>query len=186
MSSNEQPAQTTLTLDTTLFWAYWKDPLKSPSVQKLLELRRRGQIEMVVTNRVHADIPDEPGASRLKEELDKLNVLEIGSVTRLGHWSLGVDKLPSERFLEAMSAIRARRPQAGKNEPAGVRDWDHLHGHYLAGRDVFLTWDTGILCIGSDLCADLDLVVMNPETFLANHLTIVSPEVDDTTSTNSE
>ena len=186
MSFNEQLAQTTLTLDTTLFWAYWEDPLKSPYVQKLLELQRHGQIEMVVTNRVHADIPDEPGASRLKEELDKLNVLEIGSVTRLGHWSLGVDKLPSERFLEVMSAIRARRPQAGKNKPADIRDWEHLHGHYLAGRDVFLTWDTGILDLGSDLCAELNLMVMKPEAFLANHLTIVSPERDDTASTNRE
>ncbi len=124
---------TTLTLDTNLLWAHWKDRPNAPYVRKLLALQRNGQVELVVTSRVHADIPDEPWASRLKEELDKLDVLEIGSVTRLDHWHLGADKLPSKRFLEVMSTIRARRPQAGKHKPADVRDWDHLHGHYLSG-----------------------------------------------------
>ena len=49
------------------------------------------------------------------------------------------------------------------------RDWDHLHAHYLRRRDVFLTWDGGILDCADELKGKLDIVVMRPEEYLEQH-----------------
>ena len=182
--SSDKP--TTVTLDTNVPLELLDKRDNVQDVEQLLCLAQKTEIDLAVTTRIRADTPHDPWKSQLRELFDAHGIKEIGSVTRLDYWVLGVDRFPSERFLEAMSAIRARRPQVGKNKLADVRDWDHLHGHYLSGRDVFLTWDTGILDLGADLCAELNLMVMKPDAFLANHLTIVSPEVDDTTSTNRE
>ncbi len=122
----------------------------------------------MVTSRVHADIPAEPWAGRLKEELDKLDVLEIPSVTRLGYWILGADKPPSKRFLAVEDSICDRRTPKDPGLP-DARDWDHLHGHHLANRDVFLTWDKPVLRLASELRQRLDLVVTAPEEFLGKH-----------------
>ena len=167
MSSHEP---TTVTLDTNVPLELLDERDNIQDVEQLLCLAQQKKIDLAVTTRIRADAPHDPWKSQLRELFDARGIKEIGSVTRLGYWVLGEDRFPSERFLDAMSAIRARRPQAGKNKPADVRDWDHLHGHYLSGRDVFLTWDTGILDLGSDLCTELNLMVMTPETFLANHL----------------
>ena len=51
-------------------------------------------------------------------------------------------------------------------KPPDWRDWDHLHGHYLAERDAFLTWDVAILKSGHQLQDMLGLTVMKPEDCL--------------------
>lgn len=181
--SSDKP--TTLTLDTNVPLELLDKRDNIQNVEQLLCLAQQKEIDLAVTTRIRADAPHDPWKSQLRELFDAHGIKEIGSITRLDYWILGVDRFPSERFLEVMSAIRACRPQDGKKAP-DVRDWDHLHGHYLAGRDVFLTWDMGILDLGSDLCAELNLMVMKPEAFLANHLMIASPERDDTDSTNRE
>ncbi len=74
-----------------------------------MKLNRNGRVDLAITSRIHANIPNEPMVSRLKDELDKLDVVKIPSVPRLGHWCLGEDRLPCERFLKVESSIRARR-----------------------------------------------------------------------------
>ena len=137
-------------------------------MQDLLDLNRNGRVDLAVTSRIHADIPDEPRASSLKEDLDKLDVVKIGSVTRLDSWRLGEDRLACDRFSEVESSIRARRTPKDPKLP-GTRDWDHLHGHHLANRDVFLTWDKPVLRLAGELRKCLDLIIMAPEEFLKNH-----------------
>ncbi len=168
-ATSETSTPTTLTLDTNLLWEHWRNQAKASCVQDLLELNRNGRVDLAVTSRIHADIPDDPWASRLKEELDKLDVVEIGSVTRLGSWRLGVDRLPCERFLEVESSICNRRRTPTDPKIPDHRDWDHLHGHHLANRDVFLTWDKPVLRLAGELHKRLDLIVMAPEEFLKNH-----------------
>lgn len=128
-------------------------------------MHRNGRIDLAVTSRVHADIPNDPRASTLNDDLDELDVVQIGSVTRLGSWILGVDRLPCERFMEFESSIRARR-KPHEPKPPGNHDWDHLHGHHLANRDVFLTWDKAILRLAPALFEHLGLVIKKPEAFL--------------------
>lgn len=137
-------------------------------MQKLLELNRNGWIDLAVTSRIHANIPADPWASELKEELNKLTIVEIGSVTRLGSWRLGEDRLSDKRFLGVASSICDRHTPTDPKIP-DHRDWDHLHGHHLANRDVFLTWDRNILRLASELRQRLNLIAMAPEEFLKNH-----------------
>lgn len=168
-ATSETSTPTTLTLDTNLLWEHWRNQAKASCVQDLLELNRNGQVDLAVTSRIHADIPDEPRASSLKEDLDKLDVVKIGSVTRLDSWRLGVDRLPCERFLKVESSICNRRRTPTDPKLPDHRDWDHLHGHHLANRDVFLTWDKPVLRLADELRKCLDLILMAPEEFLKNH-----------------
>ena len=85
---------------------------------------------------------------------------------RLNHSLLdGEGRLGNTKFRNATDRIReeCRRRSI---KPPDCRDWDHLHGHYLAERDVFLTWDRGILRVADQLQVELGLVVMKPEDFL--------------------
>ena len=84
---------------------------------------------------------------------------------RLNHSLLdGEGRLGNTKFRNATDRIReeCRRRSI---KPPDCRDWDHLHGHYLAERDVFLTWDRGILRVADQLQVELGLVVMKPEDF---------------------
>ena len=65
--------------------------------------------------------------------------------------------------LAVTSRIMFNRHGRVKNHP----DWDHIHGHYLKGRDVFLTWDRPLLDAAPELKAQLGIVVMKPEDFLS-------------------
>lgn len=168
LSAARTSTPTTLTLDTNLLWVLWKDRPKAGYVEDLLELHRNGRVELAVTNRIHADIPDEPWAGRLKEELDKLDIVPIGSVFRLGYSRLGEDRFACEQFLQMMFSIRDRRAPIDPKLPGSI-DWEHLHGHHLANRDVFLTWDKPVLRLASELCTRLELTVMAPEEFLKRH-----------------
>jgi hypothetical protein len=43
-----------------------------------------------------------------------------------------------------------------------------LHAHFIQGRDVFLTWDKGLLDLGKLLAAaGFTIRVMQPEDYLA-------------------
>jgi len=156
-----------LTLDTNLLLEYWKQQNKSCAVEKLLLLAEQGKVDLAVTARIHEDIPDLPLAEKINE-LPELNINETGSVTRLGYWKLGRDMLGDKNFSGFFQLAAILANQRGK-KPPDWRDWDHLHAHYLLKRDVFLTWDEGILCLSKELEDRFGIVVMKPERILTNH-----------------
>lgn len=125
-----------LTLDTMLLQDYWKQRPRKDSIEKLLELAREGRVDLAVTARVREDVPDEPLASEI-DNLSELNVRETGSVTRLGYWRLGRDRLASDDFADYEREL-GERADKGEKIP-DWRDLDHLHAHFLEGRDIFLT-----------------------------------------------
>ena len=131
------------TLDTNLLQEFWRDQAKAAVVERLLGLARSGQLDLAVTARIREDVP-RPPLSDLINELSELNVQEIGSVTRLGHWVLGRDRLGDDRFIEVSHRLTEELCRRSM-QPPDWRDWDHIHAHYLAGRGVFLTWDKRIL-----------------------------------------
>ena len=151
----------TATLDTNVLIEFWRDQHKAETTAALLNLAEDTQVFLAVTSRINADIPDMPLAGRINE-LPELNVGRIGSVFRLGVSRLGVDMLASDRFVDVMESIKDNL----RRKPPDWRDWDHLHGHFLARRDVFLTWDGPILDAASELKSMLGIVVMKPEEFL--------------------
>jgi predicted nucleic acid-binding protein len=153
-----------LTLDTNVLMEYWKERTKYDEVEKLLSLAEQGKVDLAVTARIYEDIKTYPLAERLNE-LKELNIEETGSVTRLGQWVLGRDMLGDEEFDESSKTmddfIAKRHGQA-----VDLRDWDHLHAHYLLKRDVFLTWDKGIINLAKELKNKFGIDVMMPEKFL--------------------
>lgn len=156
-----------ITLDSNVVLELMKQQRKAHVVEQLLEQSRTGVIELAVTACIREDIPRDPLASRLSE-LPELGITETGSVTRLGHWVLGRDMLGSESFSEfartAPALARGRIPKK-KREP-DWRDFDHLHAHMLQERDLFLTWDEGVLCLGPELRERFGIRVMSPDDYL--------------------
>lgn len=87
----------TVTLDTNVLVDYWRHQKIVLFTESLLDLGQQGKIEMAITSRIGADIPDLPLTTRIND-LPQLNVQRIGAVFRLGHLSLdGGDSLESTR-----------------------------------------------------------------------------------------
>lgn len=154
----------TLTLDTNLLQEYWRQQDKSEVVERLLRLAKQGKVDLAVTARVHEDIPNPPLSDRLNE-LPELGVGVTGSVARVGRWVLGRDMLADEAFASFYATACELARQCGK-KPPDWRDWDHLHAHYLLHRQVFLTWDEGIVCLAETLKRQFGITVMKPEAYL--------------------
>ena len=154
------------TLDTNVLVEFWKNQAKVLIVVKLLDLAQDGLLNLAISSRVREDIPHPPLANRI-EELPVLNVSEEGSVSRLGSWVLGRDRLGDGRFERALNCIVDEYTWSSKKPPPDLQDQDHIHTHYLLGRDVFLTWDKQVLRISSALHDKLGMVVMRPEEFLS-------------------
>ena len=72
------------------------------------------------------------------------------------------------RFLSVVGILEHKMNIEGrKRKRPDWRDWDHLYGHYIAGRTAFLTWDQLILDAAPELRSGLGVVVMKPEEFLS-------------------
>ena len=159
----------TATLDTNVLVEHWKDRNKAAITRTLLDLAKSGLLDLAVTSRIREDIPDPPLADRIAE-LRALQVQQIGSVFVLGLSALGGgDMLADDEFPEVMAQIEDLFNEQGRvrNRP-DWRDWQHVWGHYLKGRDVFLTWDRPILDAATELKAKLGIVVMKPEDLLSS------------------
>ena len=167
MSTATPGATTTVTLDTNVLIECWKDQEKAAVTQELLGLQNAGQIDLAVTTRISADIPFAPLAERINE-LSKLGVARIGSSFRIGVSALGGEDMlvgPEAAELDSFLEERAQARGMGTREP-DWRDKDHLYGHMVAGRDVFLTWDRGILDMAEAL-RERGLTVMAPDVLVA-------------------
>ena len=157
----------TATLDTNLLQEFWRNQDKAAVVEDLLKLAQSGLVDLAVTTRIYADVSRPPLADRISE-LPALGVRQVGSVARLGVSYLGGgDVLGDDRVLAEMDSIRNELKLLGRKNPEWA-DWDHVYGHYLSKRDVFLTWDRGILNIASQLKTKLGVIVMKPEDYLSS------------------
>ena len=161
------------TLDTSVLMEYWKEQDKATVVEALVQRAREGVLDLAVSARLREDVPCPPLAERINE-LPLLSVQEIGAVTRLDHWVLDRDVLGSDCFVVVSENPPMAEPRKG-GKPPDWRDWDHLHAHYLSGRDVFLTWDTGMLALAEGLREKVGITVMRPEEFLARSESATGP-----------
>lgn len=155
-----------LTLDTSVILEYFKKQDKCEYVEQLLDLAEQHKIDLAVTARIHEDIPRDPLAKRLNE-LPELNIKETGTVFRLDLGVLDRDILGDESFCNFVpigNALAKQRIQ--RKNPPDYRDWDHLHGHHLLHRDIFLTWDEPILCLHDELKDQFGIIVMKPDEYL--------------------
>ena len=152
------------TLDSNLLVEYWKNQAKAAVVEGLLELAQSGQLDLAVTARIREYIPQPPLSDRINR-LREISVQEIGTVMRLGVGVLGRDSLGDVGFIDVADQLTDQFSRRSA-KPPDWRDWDHVHAHYLAGRDVFLTWDKRILDVACDLQDTLGVTVMKPEGYL--------------------
>ncbi len=155
-----------LTLDTNLLEEYWREQDKRDVVQQLLELGHNGEVELVVTNRITEDIPHAPLADRLRE-LPELGIGQVGSVFRLDSALDGLDMFGSDVFIALQEQADAELRRRGRVKLPDRRDWDHLHGHFLKHRDVFLTWDKRLLEAAEIVGGHLPIRASTPDAYLA-------------------
>lgn len=85
-------------------------------------------------------------------------------MTRLDYWVLGRDRLGSDDFADYEQEL-GERVARGEKIP-DWRDLDHLRAHFLEGRDIFLTWDKGILGVAKESRARFGIVVLRPDEYL--------------------
>ena len=154
-----------VTLDTSVMLEHWKQQPKSEIVENLVELGRIGQIDLGVASRIREDIPAPPLSDEIDIRLKEAGIREIGSIIRIGHWRPGQDMPGSTKFQEAVNSL-PDDPNLPKRKRPDWRDWDHLQAHYLSERDVFLTWDNGILKAARHFKEKLGIVIMKPEEYL--------------------
>ena len=163
----------TVTLDTNVVREWWEDQDKIEHVRELLELGKSRRLDLAVTGRIADDIPNPPLANRINE-LPNLDVHNVGSVIRFGHWRVGIDVAGRdgfEGFLGSPAVVNKLNRMSARRRP-DWRDWDHLRTHYRYNRDYFLTWDRGILEFAEELHETLGVLVREPETYLSSHLPV--------------
>ena len=152
------------TLDTNVVIQYWEQHGKAEIVESLLELAQNGQLDLRVSGRIREDMK-RPDASDRINRLPELGIREIGSIIRTGCWRPGRDTVGSTKFQEVVNSI-PNAPNRPRKKRPDWRDWDHLQAHYLSERDVFLTWDKGILNAARHFKEKLGIVIMDPEEYL--------------------
>ena len=107
-----------------------------PLWRALLDLAEDELINLAVTRRIYEDVPQSPLADRIGE-LHEIGVDLTGSVFRLDVSALDSgDMLGSNIAMDVFESIAHKLAHQGQSAP-DWRDWDHVHGHYLSGRDVF-------------------------------------------------
>lgn len=161
------PEVTKVTLDTNILQEYWKKQDKVRVVEKLLNLADNGELDLAVTTRISEDIRHPPLSHRINQ-LPELRVQQIGAPARWDVSRWDEDSFPDPEFSGFLDSLVCKDKNEGRKKLPDWRDQDHIQGHYLAKRDVFLTWDTPLLAWTQKLKERFGVVLMRPEEFLSN------------------
>ncbi len=159
-----------LTLDTNVLWdLIVPDRPGHEDASRLFALHQDGQVSIAATTRVDADVRKEP----LRSMLDELEVVTnpIGTaftvgISRLDGGDMIVDENYGQTGQALMDLIFPTADPQGRKHPNRVADIDHLLGHKLNGRDIFITNDGPILRQRKKLADDFGIQVMSPVQFL--------------------
>lgn len=141
------------------------------SLQELSTLIRyglSGQVAIAATTRVEEDISNDKNQERRAEMLRFLELLPIvGSVGRFdtSKWDEG-DVFSDERLerlhAELQQIVFPGLSKSDKRYRNKINDIDHLVGHVLNRRDIFVTDDNDILRRRDQLKTGLGVIVMLP------------------------
>jgi len=131
-----------VTLDTNCFFDYFEREPKY--VVKLIDLALKNHIELAMTTRVLADTHDKwkkPDISPIWKQIQSFPLLEtIGSVFRSG-----VSRSGSKDFTISKQHSIILGKISSILKTAQTEDIDHMFGHIVAGRDIFITSDNDFL-----------------------------------------
>lgn len=153
-----------VTLDTNVFLNMKCGRMLSP-----VELRKICPVDLAISHRIQDDLPLK---SSDEQFLRDNYIRKIPSIMRFCFDSKSqrfllnsqFDKPGCTEFFKMAESIIDGLRKTGVNPPEYL-DWDHLHAHYISGRDIFVTEDKKILKIGCQLKA-LGIRVMRFEELL--------------------
>lgn len=147
------------------------------SVEVLNELMRLGlsnKLEIKITTRVEADLSRDENQQRKQEMLRILNMFPVvGTIARLDVTRLdGGDVVggneTNQLEAEVQRILFPGLSKADKRYSNKQNDIDHLVGHSINKRDIFVTDDSGILGKAEELRSSPGIVVMRPDRALSH------------------
>ena len=155
-----------VTLDTDVLLK-----MKRGEFVDMQEFRKTYLVDLAVSQRIREDIKLRPDEEKF---LSDYYIRTIPSIMRCNFDSKAqrflvnpeFNKPGSTEFLKSAESIINNFFKPKGEMPPGYLDWDHLHAHYLSGRDIFLSDDQKILKIKDQLEEELGIVVMSLEDFL--------------------
>lgn len=137
-----------------------------PEIETLVRYGLDGKAEIAVTTRLEADLGQDKNEERRRALVAMLNMFPV--IPSIGRWDVSKwnqDKWATDathRLTEEIKNVLSPGLQPGAATFANrVNDIDHLTGHVLNKRDIFITDDKGILR-KRDQLKGLGIVVMNP------------------------
>lgn len=166
------PSIPKITIDTNcvvgLFDANSETATSVDELRELMRYAMSGTITLCVTTRVEIDFARDKNEGRRAEMMHHIAMIPvIGSVARFDQSTFdGPDVLIGLEHQGLLAEVKGivfpgLTPQSGKylNKLADI---DHLVGHKIAGRDVFVTDDGAILRRYAQLRDGVGILVMNP------------------------
>jgi len=137
-------------------------PTSVSALQELIRLGLSNKIEIAITTRTESDLESDRDSQRKKEMMRNINIFPI----------LGT--LPPDGSPRLFDELQKIIFPGGLNETSNTyqnkhNDLEHLVGHIINGRDIFVTDDTGILKKKVFLQTSPGILVMSPQECL-DHL----------------
>ena len=164
-----------ITLDTNCVINLFDQASESAtSVDELKALVRHameGDIEISVTTRVKADLLNDKDRARCASLLGHLQLFPV--VPTLARWDvsnwdedLWAGDEDAELSDDIQNILSPGLDTDDRHFSNKVNDIDHLTGHKIAGRDIFVTDDRGIRKKGKELADRIGILVMSPSQCL--------------------
>ena len=157
-----------VTIDTNVFCEYIAKQDKWKEAEQVFALAEQGKIRPAATTRVWADIPNGPLRKKFESLFAKPWFRLSRAATKLDS-DTGEETDYASDFMidDFMDALKKRDRKNGRRKKIpSQNDRDHVQGHYLSRRDVFLTWDQQVLRWAEELKPRFGILAMMPEEFL--------------------
>jgi hypothetical protein len=161
-----------ITIDTNcvvgLFDTKSQTVTSTDELRELMRYALSGVIELCITTRVEIDFGRDKDNERREEMLKHIRMLPvIGTVARwdVSKWDggdVGTDRKQQELVDEVQRIVFPGLTPESRRYANKIADIDHLVGHKLGGRDVFVTDDGDILRRYVQLRDAVGICVMSP------------------------
>lgn len=164
----EETEMLEVTIDTNVYEEYVRKQDNWEVAAQVFALAERGKIDMTLTTRAQADIPDGPLREAFELDLAKPWFKLSPAAIQYDSESREETDYTSDFMIDDfMAALEKRDWKNGRRKkiPSQI-DRDHVQGSHLSRRDVFLTWDQQVLRWAAELKPRFGILVMQPEAFL--------------------
>lgn len=149
-----------ITLDTNCFFEYFDRTPKY--IKELVNHAEKGDIELAMTTRVASDTRDKwysKGESPIWNKIQSFPLIEtIGTAFRLNESYIG-----SEDFIISEDRSKMIDDLSKIMKGAQTEDIDHIFGHIIGKRDIFVTSDSHFLNHHEELLNKFGVLVLKPE-----------------------